>query len=140
VLVNVRWVTDRRAFLVNSVGVLADNWIANTHRTFYRPKPRCPKRRAFWFFRCVLAIPLSACDNDSLATQPPSGRLPTLRCRCVLAIHCFRLAPLAENVTAQRSVTHLTLPSGSRLPILHFADTFWCSVPTGRVQAKMARL
>ncbi|MDR1924136.1 MAG: hypothetical protein LBQ66_07155 [Planctomycetaceae bacterium] len=23
---------------------------------------------------------------------------------------CFRLAPLDENVTAQRSVTHLTLP------------------------------
>ncbi|MDR1923248.1 MAG: hypothetical protein LBQ66_02645 [Planctomycetaceae bacterium] len=23
--------------------------------------------------------------------------------------HCFRLAPLAENVTAQRSVTHLTI-------------------------------
>ncbi|MDR1922868.1 MAG: hypothetical protein LBQ66_00720 [Planctomycetaceae bacterium] len=24
--------------------------------------------------------------------------------------HCFRLAPLAENVTAWQSVTHLTLP------------------------------
>jgi hypothetical protein len=33
--------------------------------------------------------------------------------------HCFRLASLAENTTAQRSVVHLT-----------FANPFWRSVPT----------
>ncbi|MDR1923873.1 MAG: hypothetical protein LBQ66_05830 [Planctomycetaceae bacterium] len=33
-------------------------------------------------------------------------------------LHCFRLAPLAENVTAQRSVTHLTLSPNGRLPTL----------------------
>ncbi|MDR1923443.1 MAG: hypothetical protein LBQ66_03620 [Planctomycetaceae bacterium] len=37
-------------------------------------KPKRPKRRADWFFRCILAIPLSA----STPTQPPGSRLPTL--------------------------------------------------------------
>ncbi|MDR1923157.1 MAG: hypothetical protein LBQ66_02190 [Planctomycetaceae bacterium] len=35
-----------------------------------------------------------------------------------VTLHCFRLAPLAENVTAQRSVTHLTLSPSGRLPTL----------------------
>ncbi|MDR1922946.1 MAG: hypothetical protein LBQ66_01125 [Planctomycetaceae bacterium] len=30
-------------------------------------------------------------------------------CRCVFRSLCFRLAPLAENTTAQRSVDHLML-------------------------------
>jgi hypothetical protein len=40
-------------------------------------------------------------------------------CQRGLAIHCFRLAPLAENATAQRSVAHLTI-----------TNTFWRSVQT----------
>ncbi|MDR1925287.1 MAG: hypothetical protein LBQ66_13035 [Planctomycetaceae bacterium] len=31
--------------------------------------------------------------------------------------HCFRLAPLAENVTAQRSVTHLTISNTCSAPL-----------------------
>jgi hypothetical protein len=65
--------------------------------------------------RCVLAIPLSASDNDSLATLftkkawqsvahltlPSGGRLPTLRCRP--AVNC------SPYVAVQRTVGYLTI-------------------------------
>ncbi|MDR1925785.1 MAG: hypothetical protein LBQ66_15570 [Planctomycetaceae bacterium] len=37
---------------------------------------------------------------------------------------CFRLAPLAENTTAQRSVAHLTLMPSGRLATLRSPNRF----------------
>ncbi|MDR1925395.1 MAG: hypothetical protein LBQ66_13575, partial [Planctomycetaceae bacterium] len=59
-------------------------------------KPIRPTFWAFWFYRYVFR-PL-----------------------------CFRLAPLAENVTAQRSVTHLTLSPSGRLPTLRCRPAVGC--------------
>ncbi|MDR1923884.1 MAG: hypothetical protein LBQ66_05885, partial [Planctomycetaceae bacterium] len=83
---NVRWATDRRAVVFSASGASRKQWggtrvgifIAqnNTCRCCRgeacpRPngaerasvKPKRPKRRAFWFYRCVLAIQLSACAD-----------------------------------------------------------------------------
>jgi hypothetical protein len=106
-------------------------------------KPTHPTFWAFWYIN-TFSAPAVFVLLRSPKTQPPSGRLTTLRvgasrqldrqhapakpkrptfwvfwfCRCVFRPICFRLAPLAENVTAQRSVTHLTLSSSGRLPTL----------------------
>jgi hypothetical protein len=70
--------------------------------------------------------------SASTPTQPPGGRLPTLRCRCVSRPNCRRVrrrnrpavgyppyvtdafhAPIVgeyTDATARQSVTHLTLP------------------------------
>jgi hypothetical protein len=62
VLENVRWATDRRAFLVNSV--FGERSKPKTEGAEYASaKPKRPKRKADWFCRCVFPLPLSACAD-----------------------------------------------------------------------------
>jgi hypothetical protein len=67
----------------------------------------------FWFYRCFLAIQLSACA-DVTAWQSVT-HLTFWFCQCILAIQLSAVA----DVTAWQSVTHLA-----------FVNTFWRSVQT----------
>ncbi|MDR1923958.1 MAG: hypothetical protein LBQ66_06255 [Planctomycetaceae bacterium] len=57
-------------------------------------------------------------------------------CRCVFRPHCFRLASLAENVTAQRSVTHLTITA--QRSVTHLTITAQRSVTYLKITARRA--
>ncbi|MDR1924156.1 MAG: hypothetical protein LBQ66_07255, partial [Planctomycetaceae bacterium] len=54
----------------------------------------------------------------------------TYKYQCVFRPHCFRLASLAENATARRSVAHLTITVRRSVAHLTFANTSWRSVQT----------
>ncbi|MDR1923445.1 MAG: hypothetical protein LBQ66_03630 [Planctomycetaceae bacterium] len=61
------------------VGVLADSWIAKTHR-----QNQHALRLGCFGFIDACSAPTVFVLLRSPKTQPPSGRLPTLRCQHVL--------------------------------------------------------
>jgi hypothetical protein len=114
---NVRWVTDRRAV----TSAQADNWIGK----------RIGKRK-------VDNRPPGGYVGDSPTTGSPNrtGKTKTPYVLDVLVLpmrvppHCFRLASLAENATAQRSVDYLTFTARQSVAHLTITTLSWRSVQT----------
>ncbi|MDR1923333.1 MAG: hypothetical protein LBQ66_03070 [Planctomycetaceae bacterium] len=103
---------------------------------------RLRRRCAIWFLPMRFPLPLSASDNDLLATQPPGSRLPTLRCRPAVGCPpyiCRHVLAFSSNLLG--SITHRG-GRDARVPVRRrfaaiggcadvvrfgFADAFWRS-------------